>query len=64
MEVKYNRNEELENVKHLDITIGDHTYRISESVDQKMTINKQTNSDSAEEALMVFPRYANQVDIK
>jgi len=66
MKVKYNRKTEIkENVRHIDVTIGNSTFRISESVDGRMTINKSVDADEdLDAAIMVFPRYSNEVDVK
>ena len=47
--------------KKVIIKIGDETYRISESIDHKLVINK-TNIEG--DALCVFPRYANEIEVK
>lgn len=62
MKVKYNIVNDLENVKHIDINIGEHTYRISESIDNKLNINK--SSDSSDEILRIYPRYSNVIEIQ
>lgn len=42
------------------VFIGDTEYRIRESVDGKLCINK---ADLTVSAMMVFPRYSNEIEI-
>ena len=48
-------------ITKIEITINDNRYHLKESVDGKLVINKPGLD---EEALVVFPRYANEIEIK
>ena len=50
-----------EEVQRIIVLIGEDRYRITESVDGKMTINK--TSDGVSDNINVHPRYANEIDI-
>lgn len=50
-----------EEVKRIVVFIGEDKYRITESIDGKMTINKI--SDGISDSINVHPRYANEIDI-
>ena len=48
-------------IQRIVLFIGENRYRITESVDGKMTINKM--SDGISDNINVHPRYANEIDI-
>ena len=50
-----------EEVQRIVVFIGEDRYRITESVDGKMTINKM--SDGISDNINVHPRYANEIDV-
>ena len=60
MVVSVDKGEEIETKKVL-IYVGETKIRITESVDGKITINKYNFDDGA---ISIFPRYANEIDIK
>jgi hypothetical protein len=61
MKVKLKRDDEPTEVKMVRVMIGNTTYRLDESVDGKLTINKTTDDDI--QSLMVFPRSGNEIDV-
>ena len=48
-------------IRRIEITINGTRYHIKESVDNKLVINKP---DLDKSAMMIFPRYANEIEIK
>jgi hypothetical protein len=61
--VKINNIVSKEPVNKVTITIGEDKYRLTMSVDRKLVINK-ISSDSSVEHMTVFPRYANEIEVK
>jgi hypothetical protein len=61
MKIKTKRNGELTETDYIVIFIGDERFRLTESVDGKLTINKI--SDGLSDTINVNPRYANEIDI-
>ena len=62
MKISRNRDEEPEEFEGvLRVHIGDEIYSLSESVDGKLTINKALSNNHE---ISVFPRYANEIEIK
>lgn len=61
MKIKLNRNDELVDVNLLLIYIGDETYRLSESIDGKLNINK--TSDGESDLIRIHPRTGNEIEI-
>lgn len=55
------RGDEPQEVNKIDVLIDNTTYRITESVDGKLSINKTTKDGN--ESLMVFPRYSNEIEL-
>jgi hypothetical protein len=55
------RDDVPEEVKSITIYIGLERYRITESVDGKMNINKMSDGDS--DNIQVHPRYANEIEL-
>ena len=60
MEYKVGRDETPIEFKRMVISIGNIDYRITESVDGKLNINKSGD----ENGLRVYPRYANEIEVK
>lgn len=54
------RDKEIKESKHLTIFIGKDKYRLEESIDGKLTINKY-NEDG--DPLIVYPRVSNEIDV-
>ena len=52
---------EEEEVEILVVYIGNERYRISESIDKKLCINK--SSDSNSDAIRVYPRFSNEIEV-
>lgn len=61
MKVRRKREEAFEDVKRVVISIGEVRYNLSESVDGKLVVNKISDGDT--DYLMVFPRYANEIEL-
>lgn len=61
MKVKTKREEELTDCNYLSVKIRDTYYRVSESVDGKLCINKTSHYDDG--PIAVYPRYANEIEI-
>lgn len=59
MIVSVDKGKDIEAKKVL-IEVGGSKFRITESVDGKLTINKYNYDD---QALAVYPRYANEIDV-
>ena len=53
--------ENSKKIRRVEITIKDNRYHIQESVNGTLIINKP---DLGENAMMVFPRYTNEIEIK
>ena len=65
VKVIYNREKKIdEKIRHLDITIGISQYRLSESIDGKLTINKSDLSGTGATAISIYPRVSNEIDVK
>tara|TARA_R110000796_G_scaffold192641_1_gene309282 strand:+ start:1847 stop:2035 length:189 start_codon:yes stop_codon:yes gene_type:complete len=62
MQYKVNRKDEPILVDRLEVTIGDNTYRLTESIDGKLGIQKSTTGD--EESILVYPRVTNVIEIQ
>ncbi len=61
MKIKIERNGKIENNKYLVVYINDDRYRITESIDGKLTINKTSDGDS--DLMNLHPRSGNEIDI-
>ena len=61
-EIKLNSNKEVRQVK---IFIGENSFRLTESIDGKLTINKHSYSedDTENDNISVMPRYANEIEL-
>ena len=55
------RSEEIIETDFLMIYIGDERYRISESTDGRLCVNKTSDGDS--DSIKLHPRYSNEVEI-
>lgn len=55
------QSEEKEDVKMLMVYIGDDRYRISESIDGRLCINK--TSDGETDLIRLHPRSGNEVEL-
>jgi len=62
MKVIMDRNEKMKETKTITILIGMNKYRLSESVEGNLVINK-TIIDDGDENIMVLPKYANQIEL-
>lgn len=61
MKYKTTREEELSETKMISIIIGDDTYRITESNDGKLNINKTSNSN--DDLIRIHPRTGNKIEL-
>ena len=62
MKYSVKRNEELTEVKRISVQIGKTRYKLTESIDGKLCINK--SDGDGEDCVMVFPRSSNEIEIK
>lgn len=61
MKFKTVRDEEPVEVKLITIYIGEERFRISESVDGKLNINKYSDGDS--DLIKIYPRTGNEIEL-
>ena len=61
MKYKTTREEELSETKMITIIIGEDRYRITESNDGKLNINKTSNSN--DDLMRIHPRTGNKIEI-
>ena len=61
MKIKIERQGEIVENKYLVVYIGDDRYRISESIDGKLCINKTSDGDS--DLVQVHPRSGNEIEL-
>lgn len=61
MKYKTTREEELSETKMITIIIGEDTYRITESNDGKLNINKTSNSN--DDLIRIHPRTGNEIEL-
>ena len=61
MKYKTTREEELSETKMITIIIGEDTYRITESNDGKLNINKTSNSN--DDLIRIHPRTGNKIEL-
>lgn len=61
MKYKTTREEELSETKMIIVIIGDDTYRITESNDGKLNINKTSNSN--DDLIRIHPRTGNEIEL-
>jgi len=47
-------------VKNIEIQIGDNNYKLSQSIDKRLNINKQDGTDGP---ISVYPRYSNEIEL-
>ena len=63
MKAKLKRGDELTEVTYIVIEINGNRYRLSETIDGKLTINKISLVDSSTDCISVSPRSGNEIDI-
>lgn len=61
MEVRTDRKEEFNEVEKIDITIGDTKFRITETFDGKLSINKI--ADDGSPRININPIVSNEIEI-
>ena len=61
MKIKTKRNGEVNHTDYLIVYIGQERYRITESIDGKMNVNK--GSDGNSDLITVHPRTANEIEL-
>jgi len=61
MKIKIERQSEIVENKYLVVYIGDDRYRISESIDGKLCINKTSDGDS--DLVKIHPRSGNEIEL-
>jgi len=61
MKIKIERQGEIVENKYLVIYIGEDRYRISESIDGKLCINKTSDGDS--DLVQIHPRSGNEIEL-
>jgi hypothetical protein len=61
MKIKIERRGEIVENKYLVVYIGDDRYRISESVDGKLCINKTSDGDS--DLVQIHPIRGNKIEL-
>ena len=66
MKLTTKRDEQPKEVDRVVIYIGDVRYRLSESVDGKLTVNKYNEGELEKdsEVLKIFPRTGNEIEIQ
>jgi hypothetical protein len=47
-------------VKNIEIQIGDNNYKLSQSIDKRLNINKQDGDDGP---ISIYPRYSNEIEL-
>jgi 2-hydroxy-3-keto-5-methylthiopentenyl-1-phosphate phosphatase len=62
MKAKLKRQEEFIDVKVVSIEISGNIYRLSETIDGRLTINK-ISIDGNDDYIRVHPRSGNEIDI-
>ncbi len=61
MKIKIEKQDEIVESKHLVAYIGYERYRISESIDGKLRVNKTSDGDS--DLISVHPRSGNEIEL-
>jgi hypothetical protein len=61
MKIKTKRQGEILETKYLVVYIGEDTYRITESIDGKLCINKTSDGDSC--SVKIHPRSGNVIEL-
>ena len=61
MKIKIERQGEIVENKYLVIYIGEDRYRISESIDGKLCINKTSDGDC--DLVQIHPRSGNEIEL-
>jgi len=62
MKVELGRNEDPKYVKRVKIFIGSSKFTLTETVDNRLEINKVDDSGK-NDGILVSPRYSNQIEI-
>ena len=62
MKIQIKRDLELIEVNNVTVVIGELRYKVSESIDGGLVINKVDFEKNS--AMSVLPQYANQIEIK
>lgn len=63
MKAKLKREDELTDVTSVVIEINGNRYRLSETIDGKLTINKVSLIDGSNDYMSVNPRSGNEIDV-
>lgn len=60
------RDEQPQEVDRVVIYIGDNRYRLTESVDGKLTVNKYCDGELAKdsEVVKIYPRTGNEIELQ
>lgn len=61
MKIKIERQGEIVENKYLVVYIGDDRYRINESIEGKLCINKTSDGDS--DLVQIHPRSGNEIEL-
>ena len=61
MKIKTKRQGEVNENNYLVVYIGDDRYRITESIDGKLCINKTSDGDS--DLVQIHPRRGNEIEL-
>lgn len=61
MNIKIKRQGELINTNFLIVYIGEHRYKLTESIDGKLNIIKSSDNDS--DLINVHPRTGNEIEL-
>ena len=61
MKFKLNRDDEPKEIRKITIYIRDERYRLTESVDKKLNINKMSDGDSDD--INVHPKCGNEIEL-
>lgn len=60
MKVKLKRDEQPKECNFIEVSIGSDRFKISESVDGKLNINKISLDDTE---IKIFPRHSNEIEL-
>jgi len=62
MKIQLGRDQQvIQTDKRVKVQIGENKYYLTESIDGKLNINKISEGDT--DAIMVFPRVSNEIEI-
>lgn len=62
MKFTINRDDDPKEVKRIKIFIGEERFTLTESVDGKLNVHKI--SDGYSDAIQIFPRVTNEIELK